>query len=208
MPANATPPPAATDGVADFVRRQVLSATGTARELAAATATRTNPDAMATYPDSRLGYQLSLVARLIKAGGSTRVYYVTHGGYDTHAIQQEQHAELLGNLARSMKAFLDDLRADKLDDRVLLMSFSEFGRRVTENGSRGTDHGTAGPVFLAGPGVRAGLHGAMPKLPDKGDLEMTVDFRGVYATVLRDWLDVAPEAALSGKFDRLPLLRA
>jgi uncharacterized protein (DUF1501 family) len=87
------------------------------------------------------------------------------------------------------------------------MPFSEFGRRATENGSRGTDHGTAGPVLLAGPAVRAGIHGVMPSLPERGDLELTVDFRATYATVLGDWLNIALERALRGQFDRLPLLR-
>ena len=100
--------------------------------------------------------------------------------------QLPHHAPLLEELSASLRAFLDDLAAARLADRVLVLVFSEFGRRVAENGSKGTDHGTAGPVLLAGPRVRPGLHGAYPSLTDlvDGDLKMTVDFRRVYATVL------------------------
>jgi uncharacterized protein (DUF1501 family) len=97
-----------------------------------------------------------------------------------------------------------------LAERVVLLCFSEFGRRVEENGSQGTDHGTAGPVFLAGPPVRGGLVGDTPRLLDleHGDLKMGVDFRRVYAGVLRDWLGLSPRAALGGDFEPLPLFRA
>jgi uncharacterized protein (DUF1501 family) len=204
---NAGPSPAPADDVAAFVRQQVLSATGSAHQLADA-AREGAGTASAAYPDSRLAYQLSLVARLIKSGGSTRVYYVTQPGYDTHALQLDQHADLLGDLSRSLKAFLDDLRDARLEDRVLVMSFSEFGRRVAENSSRGTDHGAAGPVLLAGTGVRAGLHGTMSDLDDRpdGDVHMSVDFRTVYAAVLRDWLGVKSDLALHGAFEPLPLV--
>jgi uncharacterized protein (DUF1501 family) len=149
-----------------------------------------------------------VIARLIKGGGGTRVYYTAQGSYDTHAAQLAGHAVLLGELSGALKAFLDDLAAAKMADRVLVLCFSEFGRRVEENGS-GTDHGTAGPVFLAGPGVQAGLIGAPPNLLDlqDGDLKMTVDFRRVYATVLEDWLGLPSKPALAGTFDKLPLFR-
>jgi uncharacterized protein (DUF1501 family) len=105
---------------------------------------------------------------------------------------------------------LKDLRESRLEDRVALMAFSEFGRRVQENASGGTDHGTAGPVFLAGLGVRAGLIGEAPRLLDldaDGNLKMKVDFRRVYATVLEDWLGLPAKAALGGAFEKLPLFR-
>ena len=115
---------------------------------------------------------------------------------------------MLEELSASLRAFLDDLAASRLADRVLVLVFSEFGRRVAENGSMGTDHGTAGPVLLAGPCVRPGLHGAYPSLTDlaDGDLKMTVDFRRVYATVLEGWLGLRSKEALGGTFEPLPLL--
>jgi uncharacterized protein (DUF1501 family) len=120
------------------------------------------------------------------------------------------HADLLGELSGALKAFLDDLAAAKLAERVVVMCFSEFGRRVAENESLGTDHGTAGPVFLAGPKVKAGLVGATPELLDlqDGDLKMSVDFRRVYATVLEDWLGLPSKPALAGNFAKLPLIQS
>ena len=147
---------------------------------------------------------------MIKAGLGTRVYYLEQGGYDTHGHQLPRHAPLLEELSASLRAFLDDLAASRLADRVLVLVFSEFGRRVAENGSMGTDHGTAGPVFLAGPCVRPGLHGTYPSLTDlaDGDLKMTVDFRRVYATVLEGWLGLPSKEALGGAFEPLPLFRS
>ncbi|HMF19358.1 MAG TPA: DUF1501 domain-containing protein, partial [Gemmataceae bacterium] len=113
--------------------------------------------------------------------------------------------------ASGLKAFLDDLAASKLADRVAVLTFSEFGRTVAENGSAGTDHGTSGPVFLAGSGVKSGLAGTMPSLldldPKVGDLRTSVDFRRVYASVLENWLELPAKAALGGEFERLPLFR-
>jgi uncharacterized protein (DUF1501 family) len=148
-----------------------------------------------------------MIARLIEADLPTRVYYAVQSGYDTHSVQLSTHAGLLAELSRALKAFLDDLAESKLAERVLVMTFSEFGRRVGENASAGTDHGTAAPMFLAGGGVRAGIVGASPRLLDldAGDLKMTVDFRRVYATVLEDWLGLAHEQTLGGRFERLSL---
>jgi uncharacterized protein (DUF1501 family) len=118
------------------------------------------------------------------------------------------HAPLLSELSGALRAFLDDLAAAKLADRVLVLCFSEFGRRAHENGS-GTDHGTAGPVILAGSKVKPGLVGEAPRLLDlkDGDLQMTVDFRRVYASVLEDWLRLPSKPALSGDIAKLALLR-
>ncbi len=117
---------------------------------------------------------------------------------------------MLGELSGALKAFLDDLAGAKLADRVLVLCFSEFGRRVQENASGGTDHGAAGPVFLAGPAVKPGLLGRYPSLSDldDGDLKTVVDFRRVYATILESWLGLPAGAALGGKFEPLPLLKA
>jgi uncharacterized protein (DUF1501 family) len=110
-----------------------------------------------------------------------------------------------------LKAFFDDLAAARLAERVIVLLFSEFGRTVSENGSAGTDHGTAGPVFLAGSGVKGGLVGNTPSLldldPKHGDLRRSLDFRQVYATVLEDWLGLPAKEALGGTFERLPLFR-
>src|ERR1700730_8766174 len=119
-------------------------------------------DGNARYPATDLGQQLGLMARLIKGGIGTRVYYARQPGYDTHATQLGPHAALLRELSGAVKAFLDDLAAAKLAERVTVLAFSEFGRTVKENGSAGTDHGTSGPVFLAGSLVQAGLQGLMP----------------------------------------------
>src|SRR5947209_11311960 len=146
-----------------------------------------------------------------KAGFGTRVYDTQQGSYDTHSAQLQTHSQLLFELAGALKAFLDDLAAAKLADRVTVLMFSEFGRTVSENGSAGTDHGTSGPVLLAGPGVKAGLAGATPSLldldPKHGDLRAGIDFRQVYATVLEDWLGLPAKAALGGTFAPLPLFR-
>ena len=153
--------------------------------------------------------KLALVAQLLKGGFAARVFYATQPGYDTHNAQGPVHASLLSELSGALLAFLDDLGRAKLADRVAVLCFSEFGRRVAENGSEGTDHGTAAPVFLAGPGVKGGLVGSTPSLCDlvDGDVKMSIDFRRVYASVLEGWLGVPSQAALAGSFSRLPLFR-
>ena len=139
-----------------------------------------------------------------------RIYYAQQGSYDTHAQQLNAHARLLTDLGYALKSFFDELTEAKLADRVVVLCFSEFGRRVQENASIGTDHGTAGPVFLAGPSVQPGLVGTYPSLTDLdgGDLKMTVDFRRVYASVLEKWLGLPSSKALNGSFAPLPLFRA
>ena len=139
----------AEDDLGHFLRRSLLDAYTTADRLEAVAGAR--DEGNASYPESELARRLRLASRLIKAGLGTRVYYLEQGDYDTHGHQLVRHAPLLEDLSASLRAFLDDLAAARLDDRVIVMIFSEFGRRVAENGSMGTDHGTAGPVFLAGP---------------------------------------------------------
>jgi uncharacterized protein (DUF1501 family) len=158
------------------------------------------------YPVTGLAERLRLVARLLKTGYGTRVFYTTQAGYDTHSAQLQTHGSLLAEFAGAVRAFLDDLAVSRLADRVAVLAFSEFGRRVAENGS-GTDHGTAGPVFLAGGRVKAGLVGRTPSLLDlqAGDLKVGLDFRRVYATVLEEWLGIPARAALAGGFEQLPL---
>ena len=148
------------------------------------------------YPSGRLAQHLSLIARLIRTDFPTSVYYAIQPGYDTHSVQLPLQARLLRELSRSLFAFLEDLKESGLDDRVLVLCFSEFGRRVEENDSAGTDHGTAGPVFLAGKPVKAGLHGDAPSLTDleDGDLKFGIDFRDVYASLLSRWLQISPDS--------------
>jgi uncharacterized protein (DUF1501 family) len=197
----------AEDDLGRFLRRSLLDAYTTANRLESVAGAR---EGRGSYPESELARRLGLTARLIKAGLGTRVYYLEQGDYDTHGHQIARHAPLLEDLSASLKAFLDDLAASRLADRVAVMLFSEFGRRVQENGSMGTDHGTAGPVLLAGPCVRPGLVGTYPSLTDlaDGDLKMTVDFRRVYATVLESWLGLPAKEALGGIFEPLPLFQS
>ncbi|MGQ0634137.1 MAG: DUF1501 domain-containing protein, partial [Planctomycetaceae bacterium] len=189
-----------------FVSRSALDAYTTAerlKEIAQGSA------ADGKYPATEPARRLGLVARLVKAGFETPVYYVMQGGYDTHAVQLPTHANLLRELSGALAAFLDDLKESRLDDRVAVLVFSEFGRRVEENGSLGTDHGTAAPVFLAGAGTQSGLIGTPPSLTEleDGDLRTSIDFRRVYAAVLDQWLRVPSAGVLGDTFERLPLFR-
>jgi uncharacterized protein (DUF1501 family) len=200
--------PPAKEDLAAFVRRASLDAYTTADHMADVLHAKDNG---AGYPTTSLAGKLRLMARLIKAGICTRVYYARQSGYDTHSAQLGTHSSLLSELAGAMQAFLDDLAAAKLADRVVVLTFSEFGRTVKENGSAGTDHGTSGPVLLAGPSVRPGLVGDTSSLLEldvkHGDLKMSVDFRRVYATVLEDWLGLPAKTALGGAHEHLPLFR-
>ncbi len=195
------------DDLGQFLRRSLLDAYATADRIEVLARTKGGD---ASYPASELARRLGLTSRLIKAGLGTRVYYLEQEGYDTHAEQLPRHASLLEDLAGSLRAFLDDLAGSRLADRVLVLVISEFGRRVAENGSKGTDHGTAGPVLLAGPSVQPGLVGTYPSLTDlaDGDLKMAVDFRRIYATLLDRWLGLPAETVLGRRFDHLPLLEA
>lgn len=157
------------------------------------------------YPGNGLARQLSMIAQMIRAGLKTRIYYATLGGFDTHAGQggaNGRHAQLLGQMASSMKAFYEDLKEQGNDSRVMTLTFSEFGRRVSQNASGGTDHGTAAPMFLFGPMVRPGVHGTHPSMSDLdgGDLKHTLDFRHVYAGVLDSWMGADSEAILSRRY--------
>jgi uncharacterized protein (DUF1501 family) len=162
----------------------------------------------ATYPKSQLGNSLSLISRLIAGGLPTRVYYASQGGYDTHAGQVNTHKRLLNELAVSLFAFCNDLKAKGIFDRVLVMTFSEFGRRVRENANGGTDHGTAAPMFVCGGGVKPGLYGKQPPLDrlDAGDLFHSVDFRSVYSTILSKWMKAPAAQVLGRDFPKLNLV--
>jgi len=186
----------------DYIERVALSAQVASERIREITSRRRDTP---PYPASKLAQDLKLIAQLIAGGMPTRVYYVSLGGFDTHANQVGAHSQLLRQLDEALAAFVADLRAQKNFDRVLVMTFSEFGRRVAENGSGGTDHGTAAPMFLLGGGLHPGLLGQAPSLInlDAGDLRHGIDFRSAYATVLEKWLR-APSAKVLGR--QFPLL--
>ncbi len=160
------------------------------------------------YPTSGLGQKMETVAKLIASGLQTKVYYVRLDGFDTHANQPDAHAALLREVGEGISTFVRDINAHGDGDRVMVMCFSEFGRRVAENASDGTDHGTAGPVLVAGNQVQAGLIGKHPSLSDldQGDLKFHTDFRQVYAAVLENWLSCDSESVLGGKYQPVKLL--
>jgi uncharacterized protein (DUF1501 family) len=155
-----------------------------------------------------LAAKLQIVARLIQKGLGTRIFYVTIDGFDTHSNQADPHGNLLAEIGNAVQTFFDSLRNGD-DKRVLLMTYSEFGRRAKENGSKGTDHGAASCLFVAGPGVKAGAVGKYPSLGelDDGDLKHNLDFRRLYATLLDQWLGCDSRRVLNGKFDPVDLLK-
>ena len=192
----------------DFLAHTEMNALLAAADLRTA-AGRLAEDGGSGYPSDPFAQKLRIVAALIAAGAPTRVYYVSLGGFDTHATQAGRHDRLLESLGGGLGAFTNDLKQKGLQDRVLVMTFSEFGRRVAENASGGTDHGTAAPMFLIGSAVAPGVHGAYPSLTDldQGDLKYQVDFRRVYATVLEQWMSVPSEEILGGRFAPVDILR-
>jgi len=194
------------DDLLAFVRRQSVDANAASDKLAHLAGGNDSSQ----YPATALAERLKLAARLIRSNLGARVFYTVQSGYDTHAVQAFAHGNLLEELAGAIAAFFNDLAQAKLADRVLLLTFSEFGRTIKENGSAGTDHGTAGAVFLAGPGVRGGIATPLPSLTDlaAGEPKMTTDFRGVYASVLEDWLGLPAKEVLAGTFDHPPLFQA
>ncbi len=189
----------------EFLRNTEAAAFQFAREIIEAFESVQN---QVPYPNESLAQQLSIVSRLIAGGLSTRVYIVSIRGFDTHANQAGIHATLLLNMGRAITLFEQELHQFGVADRVVGMCFSEFGRRVKQNASQGTDHGTAAPLFLFGAPVRGEIHGAHPSLSDleEGDLKHAFDFRQIYATLLQDWLVADPQAVLGQSFQTLPLL--
>ena len=190
-----------------FVERTMRNATVAASSMEQ-TIDQANADNV-SYPSTRLGRRMQSVSTLIKSGFETPVYYTIQDGYDTHAAQLYTHSRLLREFSGAIKAFLDDLDSAGLSDRVCVLGFSEFGRRVAENGSAGTDHGTAGPVFIAGNQVHPGLTGKTPDLLDlvNGDLRMSVDFRDVYREVTTNWLGLEDKAEVRTAQQRLRIFR-
>ncbi len=156
-----------------------------------------------TYPQDSFAAGLKILAEAIVQDLGLRVGYVTLGGFDTHANQQDTHNTLMTTLAGGLSAFYSDLMAHGKADNVIVLTWSEFGRRVEENGSQGTDHGTAAPLFVLGKGINRGIFGEPPSLSsldNNGNLKYTVDFRSVYATVLDRWMGASSQQVLGGSF--------
>lgn len=191
-------PASTADDVGAFVSRTVSDSYQAAAQFAETTELT---DKDAAYPDSELATQLQTISQLIKFGLGTRIYYVSQPGYDTHSAQEFEHRTLLRTFSAALEAFLNDMRGSGLEDRITVLAFSEFGRRVAENVSEGTDHGAAAPVILAGEQTVGGLLGVHPSLTDLigGDLKMSVDFRQVYDAILANWLDVDSPPLLGGQ---------
>jgi uncharacterized protein (DUF1501 family) len=190
---------------AEYLRGQARQAYRTAARLESALRDGKGRD---RYPGSDLGQRLWQVARLVEARLPARVYALQLGGFDTHSRQRDAHQALLKLFADAAAAFQGDLEAHGLADRVMLLTYSEFGRRVAENRSLGTDHGAAAPLFALGGRVRGGVHGAHPSLQDldDGDLRFATDFRSVYATVLDRFLSADARAVLGAAFPAVPFL--
>ncbi len=191
----------------DFFRTAAVDAFQTAGELRAAVAgTKSN----ATYPATGFGRQLQLVGQLIGSSLGTRVFYVSLGGFDTHAGEKRVHDGLMKTLDDGLSAFVKDLQAQGAYGNTTIMTFSEFGRRVKENGSGGTDHGTAEPLFVLGGRTAGGLYGSYPSMSDLdvGDLKFTTDFRSVYSTVVQQVLGADPAPVVGGAFPQLPMFKS
>jgi uncharacterized protein (DUF1501 family) len=186
----------------EYLQRTALDAQIGSDKIAAALR-RVKPET--TYPKTQLGRSLSYICRLISGGLPTRVYYASQGGYDTHNSQQNSHDRLLAQLGDALGAFCQDLKTKGIFDQVMIITFSEFGRRVAENASKGTDHGTAAPMFVLGGNIKPGIYGRQPSLEqlDAGDLIYNIDFRSVYSTVLNSWLRAPAAKVLGRDFGRL-----
>jgi uncharacterized protein (DUF1501 family) len=194
-------------GLLDFVSRTAANTYASSRRLQEI---GKNYTPKVPYPNSPLASRLKLAAQLIDAELGARIFYVSLDGFDTHATQGPTHANLLTQLSGAMTAFFKDVAARGHRDRVLMMTFSEFGRRAKENGSRGTDHGEAAPMFLIGGKVKSGVHGAHPSLTKLsiGNLAFHTDFRQVYAAVLDHWLGVPSTNVFGAAFKPVDVLKA
>jgi uncharacterized protein (DUF1501 family) len=195
------------DSQLDFLHRTAMDAQMSSDDILRMTSRHTTP---AQYPNGQFGAGLRTIAAMIAGGLPTRVYYVSLGGFDTHAGERGRHDNLMTQFAQGVGAFWQDLKKQENADRVMMMTFSEFGRRVEQNASGGTDHGAAAPMFLFGPKLKQGIVGKHPSLTDldSGDLKFHTDFRSVYASVMQTWLETPSKPVLGGQFATLPLLKA
>lgn len=194
------------DSQLDFLVRTSLDAQVSSDRIRAAV----SKHPLVRYPNGQLAQQLQLIASMIRADLPTRVYYASLGGFDTHANQLNAHANLMRQLGDALNAFQQDLGKQGNTGKVMTMVFSEFGRRVAQNGSGGTDHGTAAPMFLVGDNVQAGLLGKHPSLTklEEGDLVYNTDFRQVYASVLEDWMGADSKEVLGKQYKKSAVLRS
>ncbi len=193
---------AKSESTLDFIQETAVNAYQSSLDLQKALKSY---QSSVTYPQGPLAAGFKLVAQMIASDLGTRIYYLSFGSFDTHRNQDNQHANLLRGMGEALGAFAQDMKQMGMWDNTLVMTFSEFGRRVAENGSRGTDHGTAAPMFVAGGKVRPGIYGGIPDLGnlDIGDLKFQIDFRSVYATILRNWLQSDPRQVLGQEFPTL-----
>ena len=203
----ASAPRAGSNDLLKFVQTRTTSALEVSRRIEAS---GQNYKTTVDYPGTPLAEKLKRIAQIIDAGLATRVYYVALDGFDTHSDQQAAHAGLLQQLGGALAAFTEDLQGHGQLDRVATLVFSEFGRRVEENASRGTDHGAAAPVFVIGNQVKSGLIGKHPSFTDleDGDIRFHTDFRAVYATLLENWLGWPSAPILGDGFKPVELLKA
>ncbi|HZL91588.1 MAG TPA: DUF1501 domain-containing protein [Pirellulaceae bacterium] len=190
-----------------FVQTRTTSALEVSRRIEATAKDYKTP---VVYPETGLAHKLKQAAQLIDAGLSTRVYYVALDGFDTHSQQADAHSGLLLQLGDALAAFAEDLQTHGHLERVTTLVFSEFGRRLAENASQGTDHGAAAPVFLVGSKVKAGLVGKHPSTAelDDGDVKFAIDFRAIYSALLTQWLNWPAAAILGGEFQPAEVLKA
>jgi uncharacterized protein (DUF1501 family) len=190
----------------DFLHRTAMDAQLSSEEILRLTRSHQSPT---PYPANEFGSGLKTIAAMIAGGLPTRVYYVALGGFDTHVQQLNRHDALMKQLSDGLGAFWQDLKQQKNNDRVLLMTFSEFGRRVVANASNGTDHGAAAPMFVMGSSIRQGIVSRHPSMTDldQGDLKYVVDFRSVYASVLQNWLNTPSKPILGDQYPLLPLVK-
>jgi uncharacterized protein (DUF1501 family) len=193
-------------GVDEFVRLAALQALDSADLLQQIVGPT---DQQVVYQNNPFAEGLRLIGKVIAADVGARVFYISLGGFDTHAQQARRHNQLMADLDEGISTFYQALDAAGHADRVLLMTFSEFGRRVAENASQGTDHGTALPMFLVGGAVKGGFYGTPPNLAQlvDGDITHQMDFRGVYSTILRNWMNVDPGKVIEGSFPLLDFVQ-
>jgi uncharacterized protein (DUF1501 family) len=200
------PSSTSSDSVLEYIRHVATDAVVSA-DIIAEVAKRGGSEAK--YSADAFSGNMRTVAQLIGGDLPTRIFFLSFSGFDTHANQAPTQARLLEQFASGISAFWQDMEVQGNASRVLVLVFSEFGRRVAENASGGTDHGTAEPVFLIGKGLRGGFAGKRPSLTDldAGDLKFTTDFRSVYATILETWLGTDSKKIMGRSFPRLPLFQ-
>ena len=198
-----------TDDLLPFVQRRHLQTYTSVEKLKTVLKDLEKGRGMTGLAPTSLGYKMDLVGRLIEQGFGTRVFYVAIDGFDTHSAQSTTHQALLQQVGDAVGQLFTRLQPNGDDKRTLVMTFSEFGRRVAENGSKGTDHGSGSCLLVAGPGVKGGAVGRHPSLTDlvEGDLKYHTDFRRVYATLLEGWLNVDSQAVLGGKFETMGFVK-